>query len=240
MSYPAEVYTPYRLLAPESHPLHLVESYSSSVSRAPAQPFIRIPQTLTELTGPVFTADELKFTSDLTQGHQGQPLGERIVVHGKVMDENGKPVPHTLVEIWQANAAGRYLHKKDQHHAPLDPNFSGAGQVLTDSAGNYRFITIKPGAYPWGNHKNAWRPMHIHFSLFGPCFATRLVTQMYFPGDPLLSFDPIFHSVRTEQGRNRLISSFDWDATLEGFALGYCFNIVLRGKEETPFEEAHF
>jgi len=173
---------------------------------------------------------------DLTRQHSGEPLGERIIVSGRVLDENSRPVPHTLVEIWQANAAGRYLHNIDQHHAPLDPNFTGSGHAVTDSEGRYRFVTIRPGEYPWGNHHNAWRPAHIHFSLFGPAFATRLVTQMYFQGDPLIPFDPIFNCTEDEKARNRLISQFDWETTIPSQALGYRFDIVLSGRESTPME----
>jgi protocatechuate 3,4-dioxygenase beta subunit len=173
---------------------------------------------------------------DLTCQGKGQPLGERIVVSGRVLDEDGRPVSNSLVEIWQANAAGRYLHKVDQHDAPLDPNFTGVGQTFTDEEGRYRFITIRPGAYPWRNHQNAWRPQHIHFSLFGPAFATRLVTQMYFPGDPLLEFDPIFNSVPDEAARKSLISHFDWATTAPEIALGFRFDIILRGRNATPLE----
>jgi len=158
-------------------------------------------------------------------------------VSGRVLDENGRPVRHQLVEVWQANAAGRYPHKADLHDAPLDPNFSGAGRMMTDSEGRYRFVTIKPGAYPWGNHYNAWRPAHIHFSVFGDAFLQRLVTQMYFPGDPLLKFDPIYNSTADEIARERMISSFDWENTLPDWALGYKFDIVLRGRDATPMEK---
>ena len=175
--------------------------------------------------------------SDLTSQHSGEPLGERIIVSGRVLDENSCPLANTLIEIWQANAAGRYLHEWDQHQAPLDPNFTGCGQAVTDAEGCYRFITIRPGEYPWRNHHNSWRPAHIHFSLFGPAFATRLVTQMYFPGDQLLPFDPIFNSTADEKARNRLISVFDWETTIPETALGYRFDIILRGREATPMEE---
>jgi protocatechuate 3,4-dioxygenase beta subunit len=173
---------------------------------------------------------------DLTRQHAGAPLGERIIVSGRVMDEDDRPVGGTLVELWQTNAAGRYLHDNDQHNAPLDPNFTGSGHAITDPEGRYRFVTIRPGAYPWRNHYNAWRPAHIHFSVFGPAFATRLVTQMYFPGDPLLEADPIYNSVGDEQARQRLIAGFDWDTTLPEEALGFRFDIVLRGRGETPLE----
>jgi protocatechuate 3,4-dioxygenase beta subunit len=172
--------------------------------------------------------------ADLTKQHKGEPLGERIIVHGHVYDEDKRPVADTLVEIWQANACGRYVHNVDQHPAPLDPNFTGAGRTVTDKNGHYKFITVKPGAYPWGNHPNAWRPNHIHFSVFGQSFVTRLVTQMYFPGDPLFPFDPIFNSVTDEKARMRMVSSFDLENTVPDWALCFRFNIVLRGREQTP------
>jgi protocatechuate 3,4-dioxygenase beta subunit len=174
--------------------------------------------------------------SDLTRQHAGEPLGERIVVSGRLLDDNGRPIPHSLIEIWQANAAGRYLHHNDNHSAPLDPNFSGGGRTLTDAEGNYRFVTVKPGAYPWRNHPNAWRPAHIHFSLFGPAFVTRLITQMYFPGDPLVAYDPILQSIPDEKAQQRLISKFDLERTVPDWALAYRFDIVLRGREAAPLE----
>src|SRR6266700_4012742 len=174
--------------------------------------------------------------NDLTLQHKGEPLGERIIVHGHVLDEDGRGVPNTLVELWQANACGRYIHVVDQHPAPLDPNFTGAGRAQADAKGYYKFVTIKPGAYPWGNHHNAWRPAHIHFSVFGPAFISRLVTQMYFPGDPLFPFDPIFNSVTDEKARERMVSSFDLENTQPEWALCYRFNIVLRGSGATPME----
>jgi protocatechuate 3,4-dioxygenase beta subunit len=193
---------------------------------------------LSEVTGPLFGPEIIApKASDLTSQHSGEPLGERIVVSGRVLDENSRPLANTLIEIWQANAAGRYQHEWDQHQAPLDPNFTGCGQAITDAEGRYRFITIRPGEYPWRNHYNAWRPAHIHFSLFGPTFATRLVTQMYFPGDQLLPFDPIFNSTADEKARNRLVSVFDWETTIPETALGYKFDITLRGREATPMEE---
>jgi protocatechuate 3,4-dioxygenase beta subunit len=201
---------------------------------------VKIPHTLSEITGPSFPAELVSpLAHDLTRQHRGEPLGERIVVGGRVIDESSHPLANTLVEIWQANAAGRYQHELDQHDAPLDPNFTGCGQAVTDAEGRYRFVTIRPGEYPWRNHYNAWRPAHIHFSLFGPAFATRLVTQMFFPGDPLLPFDPIFNCTADEHARNRLISVFDWDNTLPMQALGYRFDIVLRGRDATPMEENH-
>ena len=227
----------YRKPAPGTQPSHLYPPYVSSIKRAPKQPLVAIPVTLSEITGPAFPKEIASPNAfDLTRQHKGEPLGERIEVGGRVVDEDGRPVRHTLVEIWQANAAGRYLHKNDQHNAPLDPNFAGEGRTFTDDDGRYRFITVCPGAYPWKNHYNAWRPQHIHFSLFGPAFATRLVTQMYFPGDPLLEFDPIFHSVPDEAARRRLISSFDWLSTEPDLSLGFRFDIVLRGRNATPME----
>ena len=219
-----------------SHPPLVHPDYKSTRLRGPAEPLLPLDQTLSETTGPAFSADILTpLNHDLTRNaaKNGEPLGERIIVSGRVLDENLRPVPGTLVEIWQANAAGRYLDRADQHEAPLDPNFFGAGRAVTDGEGRYRFHTIKPGAYPWGNHHNAWRPNHIHFSVLGPCIATRLVTQMYFPGDPLLDLDPIFLGVPAA-ARGRLIADFTLDLTEPGFALGYAFDIVLRGECRTP------
>jgi protocatechuate 3,4-dioxygenase, beta subunit len=227
----------YRRPAPGTWPEYLHRAYVSSIKRAPTQPLIVLPHTLSEITGPTFPKNIVAPNAfDLTRQHQGEPIGERIVVSGRVTDQDGRPVRDSLVEIWQANAAGRYLHKWDQHDAPLDPNFSGVGRTFTDEDGHYRFVTIRPGAYPWRNHPNAWRPQHIHFSLFGPAFATRLVTQMYFPGDPLLEFDPIFHSVADDTARNSLISRFDWSTTTADIALGFRFDIVLCGRNATPME----
>ncbi len=227
----------YRRPVSGIQPEYLHPAYVSSIKRSPSQPLVVIPHTLSEVTGPHFGTDEIAPPMfDLTCQHQGEPLGERIVVTGRVIDEDARPLAHTLLEIWQANAAGRYLHGSDQHNAPLDPNFTGCGHTWTDGKGRYRFITIKPGCYPWRNHYNAWRPAHIHFSLFGPAFATRLVTQMYFPGDPLLAFDPIYNGTADEEARKRLISIFDWQTTEPETALGYRFDIVLRGREHTPME----
>lgn len=228
---------PYRRPIPGTQPNHLHAPYASSIKRAPSQPLIYLPHTLSEITGPIFdrsSVDPKAF--DLTRRHKGEPLGERIIVSGRVLDENGRTVANTLIDIWQANAAGRYLHAVDQHRAPVDPNFTGCGHTMTDDQGRYRFVSIRPGAYPWKNHYNAWRPAHIHFSVFGPAFATRLITQMYFPGDALLPFDPIFNCVPDEAARNRLISLFDWETTIPEEALGYRFDIVLAGRESTPFE----
>jgi protocatechuate 3,4-dioxygenase beta subunit len=228
----------YRRPHPGTQPEYDYPPYRSTAKRHPTQPLVMPPQTLSELTGPLFGWDDVKRTdNDLTIQHKGDPIGERIILSGRVLDENGKAVPHTLVEIWQANAAGRYPHKTDHHNAPLDPNFSGAGRTLTDAEGRYRFITIRPGEYPWRNHYNAWRPAHIHFSLFGQAFMARMVTQMYFPGDALIPFDPMFTCIADPNARQRLISVFDWESTIPEQALGYRFDIVLRGREATSMEE---
>ncbi len=223
----------------EVFPPFLYEAYQSTRRRAPTMALVDVPLTLSELTGPgPAISAVIPEDSDLTRnaGTGGEAIGQRIIVTGQILDDHGRPVPNTLVEVWQANAAGRYIHVGDQHDAPLDPNFSGAGRVVTDADGRYRFTTVKPGAYPWRNHHNAWRPAHIHFSLFGRSFASRLVTQMYFPGDPLLPLDPIFNSVPTEAARARLVAAYAHDVTEEGWALGYRFDIVLRGPGATPFE----
>jgi protocatechuate 3,4-dioxygenase beta subunit len=217
------------------HPPNDSPGYRATALRHPRLPLVVIPQTLSEITGPVYGYGRLgPYDNDLTRQHASEPLGERIIVQGRVLDEDGRAVPETLVEIWQANAAGRYAHAEDRHHAPLDPNFSGAGRVLTDADGGFRFVTVKPGAYPWRNHDNAWRPAHIHFSVFGHSFLTRLVTQMYFPGDPLLPLDPILNAVPSERARQRLVAAFDLGVTTPEFALGYRFDIVLRGRDATP------
>ena len=229
--------TGYRRPGPDDHPPYLYPDYGSTRLRAPDRPLIRLPHTLSEITGPVFGHSRVgPLDHDLTRQHAGEPVGERIIVTGRVLDGDGRPVRDSLVEIWQCNAAGRYRHAEDRHPAPLDPNFTGAGRCMTDGEGRYRFVTIKPGAYPWGNHDNAWRPAHVHFSLFGPAFATRLVTQMYFPGDPLFAHDPIFQSVRDPGARSRLVAGFDLGVTEPDWALGYRFDIVLRGRDGTPME----
>jgi len=217
-------------------PPNYCPAYVSSVKRAPRRPLIHLPQTISELTGPTFAPPEKIQPVDMTKGAHGAALGERVLVSGRVLDEDGRAVAGTLVEVWQANAAGRYLHARDQHDAPLDPNFAGYASFVTDTEGRFAFETIRPGEYPWRNHYNAWRPAHIHFSVFGPAFATRLVTQMYFPGDPLLPFDPIYNSVSDETARQRLIALFDWETTVPEYGLGYRFDIVLRGRDETPME----
>ena len=217
---------------------YLFPDYRSTAFRSPSKALVMPPAGLTELTGPKFGHGDVRDTdADLTVHGSGEAIGERIIVHGLVTDTDGRPVRNTLVEVWQANAAGRYIHQVDQHPAPLDPNFVGAGRCLTDEEGRYRFTTIKPGPYPWKNHTNAWRPAHIHFSLFGRAFTQRLVTQMYFPGDPLFYQDPIFNSVRDERVRKRLVSVYDHTATQPEWATGYRFDIVLGGAEATPFED---
>jgi protocatechuate 3,4-dioxygenase beta subunit len=229
---------PYNREDSASQPPSLFPAYGSTVKRAPNRAPIAIPHTLTETTGPVRQWDQLMGppVADLTRQHKDEPIGERIIVTGRVLDENDRAIPNTIVELWQANAAGRYIHGKDQHPAPLDPNFTGAGHVITDDQGRYRFVTIKPGAYPWKNHANAWRPNHLHFSLLGPAFATRLVTQMYFPGDPLIAIDPIANAVPRD-ALDRLIACFDLAVTEPEWALGYVFDIVLRGRRATPMEQ---
>jgi protocatechuate 3,4-dioxygenase beta subunit len=219
----------------EVDPPYLYPEYVATRLRSPTRPLVILPHTLSELTGPVYGENAVgELDHDLTRQHAGEPVGQRITVSGRVLDTDGRPLVGQLIEIWQANAAGRYVHAVDRHPAPLDPNFTGAGRCLTDDEGEYRFVTIQPGAYPWPNHHNAWRPAHIHFSLFGRAFATRLVTQMYFPGDPLLEFDPIFQSVRDPRARERLVSAFDLDLTEPAWSLGYRFDIVLRGPDATP------
>lgn len=221
-----------------NHPPYLYPPYKSTPSRSPTKPLIPRKQTMSELTGPVFGHDSVsQLDADLTRNGRinGEPLGERIIVRGRLTDELGKPIRNALIEVWQANAAGRYLHKREIHDAPLDPNFTGGGRTITDNDGNYEFISIKPGAYPWGNHYNAWRPAHIHFSVFGTNFLSRIVTQMYFPGDPLQPIDPIFLSMPNDAAKETLIAAYDHDnITKAEWALGYRFDIVLGG---TPFED---
>ena len=212
-------------------------AYEGTRLRAPRRPLILLPRGLTELTGPVLVPGRVETgDADLTRQHDGEPLGERIIVHGRVFDSDGRGVPDTLIEVWQANAAGRYLHKLEQHAAPLDPNFTGTGRCLTNENGEYRFTTIRPGAYPWGNHSNAWRPAHIHFSIFGVNFLQRLVTQMYFPGDPLLPIDPIYNGIPDEGARKSLIAVYAHHITQPEWALGYTFDMIVCGPRQTPFE----
>lgn len=223
----------------QSHPPYLHEAYRSTIKRAPQRRLLPLPQTLSELTGPVYGYDDVReLDSDLTRNAvvNGEPLGERILVVGRVLDESDRPVRQALIEIWQTNSTGRYIHQADQHPAPLDPNFTGAGRCLTNDNGEYRFVTIRPGAYPWRNHENAWRPAHIHFSVFGTNFLSRLVTQMYFPGDPLLPLDPIYNGTADEKARQRLISHYAHDVTVPQWALGFRFDIVLAGTRLTPHE----
>ena len=209
--------------------------YRATQWRAPSRALAPVPEELHALDGPVFGEDAVEASDgDLTRQHAGEPLGERIIVHGRLLGDDGKPIRNALIEVWQANAAGRYRHDVDRHPAPLDPNFSGAGRVLTDGDGRYRFTTVKPGAYPWRNHPNAWRPAHIHFSVFGRMFTQRLVTQMYFPGDPLFEYDPIFNSVRDPASRELLVATFDLATTEPEWALAYEWDIVL---QRTPSEE---
>ncbi|MGH3445335.1 MAG: protocatechuate 3,4-dioxygenase subunit beta [Nocardioidaceae bacterium] len=218
-------------------PPYVFPDYRSTVLRSPQQALVVPPLGLTELTGPVFGDGDVRVSdADLTIHGAGEAIGERIIVHGSVTDADGRPLPHSLVEVWQANAGGRYRHDRDRHPAPLDPNFTGAGRCLTDAQGHYRFVTIKPGPYPWKNHTNAWRPAHIHLSLFGRAFTQRLVTQMYFPGDSLFYQDPIYNGVRDEQARKRMISVYDHAVTKEEWATGYRFDIVLGGAAATPIE----
>jgi protocatechuate 3,4-dioxygenase, beta subunit len=226
----------------EVFPPYLYAAYQSTRRRAPSMPLIEVPLTLSELTGPgpavsAVTPEDADLTTNAGTG--GEAIGQRIIVTGCVLDESGNPAPNTLMEIWQANAGGRYLHKRDQWPAPLDPNFLGMGRCMTDAQGVYRFLTVRPGAYPWTNHHNAWRPAHIHFSLFGPASVSRLVTQMYFQDDPLHSLDPIFNSIPSERGRRALIAAYDHDVTEPEWALGYRWDIVLRGPQSTPFETAN-
>ena len=227
----------YRADAPGTHPPYDYPDYGSTKLRHPRRALHVLPQRLTELTGPLFGAERVREgDDDLT--NDGAAIGQRIVVHGRLLDGDGHAAPRSLIEVWQANAAGRYAHAADRWPAPLDPNFAGAGRAVTDADGRYRFTTIRPGAYPWRNHDNAWRPAHIHFSVFGQAFAQRLITQMYFPDDPLFFQDPIFNSVPDPRARARLISAYDHDATTDHWALGFRFDIVLRGREQTPFESS--
>jgi protocatechuate 3,4-dioxygenase, beta subunit len=221
----------------DADPAYLSPDYVGTRLRAPRRPLLLLPERLSELTGPAFGSDDVRESdSDLTIHGAGEPIGERIIVSGRVLGSDGSPVRSALIEIWQANAAGRYCHRVDQHPAPLDPNFTGGGRALTDGEGRYRFVTIKPGAYPWKNHANAWRPQHIHLSVFGRAFTERLVTQMYFPGDPLFAYDPIYQSVRDPAARERMVSRFDLANTKPEWALAYSFDIVLGGASATPLE----
>jgi protocatechuate 3,4-dioxygenase, beta subunit len=236
---PGELIVPsYARPQPGNHPPLDFPPYKSTGLRHPTKPLVLLPHRLTEVTGPLLGDDLITMhDADLTTQHAGEPQGQRIIVFGQVRDSGGRPVPDTLVEIWQTNSAGRYRHSREHHPAPLDPNFDGIGRAITDQGGRYRFITIQPGSYPWGNHYNAWRPAHIHFSLFGRAFTQRLVTQMYFPGDPLLPIDPIYNSVPDEKARQRMIAQFSIEDTQPEWALAYRFDIVLRGREASVFED---
>ncbi|WP_167137211.1 protocatechuate 3,4-dioxygenase subunit beta [Diaminobutyricimonas sp. TR449] len=220
--------------AEETQPDIGFRPYRSSILRHPTKnPKLVDPETI-ELLSPAFgERDIAAIEADLTIQHAGEPLGERMVVTGRLLDGDGRPVANQLIELWQANAAGRYIHQRDQHPAPLDNNFTGAGRVITNANGEYRFTTIKPGAYPWRNHDNAWRPAHIHFSIFGHAFTQRIVTQMYFPGDPLFPLDPIYNSIKDQRARDRLVATYDHDLTSPEWALGYRWDIVLTGSERT-------
>jgi protocatechuate 3,4-dioxygenase, beta subunit len=231
---------PYRRRPEGTDPPLLSPEYGSTALRAPKSELLHLPHTLTEVTGPALGEGRVgELDHDLTRQHAGEPLGERIIVHGRVLEGDGRPVPNTLVEVWQANSAGRYRHDVDRHPAPLDPNFTGVGRCMTDAEGRYRFVTIKPGAYPWRNHHNAWRAAHIHFSLFGRAFTQRLVTQMYFPNEFLFFQDPIYNAVRDERARHAMISRFDLSQTVPEWALAFEWDIVLTGRDQTPIEEDH-
>ena len=222
----------------ETQPRLDYSPYRSSLLRHPTKDLAHADPEGVELWAPCFgERDIAALESDLTIQHGGEPIGERIVVTGRVVDGDGRPVRRQLVEIWQANAAGRYVHKRDQHPAPLDPNFTGVGRCLTDDDGTYRFTTIKPGPYPWKNHHNAWRPAHIHFSLFGTDFTQRMITQVYFPGDPLFALDPIYQSITDQKARDRLVAAYDHTVTTHEWATGYRWDVVLTGSASTPFDK---
>lgn len=229
----------YRAARKDGHPVEAQTTldyppYRSSVLRHPTKDLHHTDPESIELVSPAFGhTDVAEVEADLTIQHSGEPLGERILVTGRVLDGEGRPVRNQLVEVWQANSAGRYIHKRDQHPAPIDPNFTGTGRTITGDDGSYRFVTIKPGAYPWKNHTNAWRPAHIHFSLFGNAFTQRIVTQMYFPGDPLFPLDPIYNSIVDDEARARLVADYDHSLTSPEWSLGYRWDIALTGPQQT-------
>ena len=223
----------------QRQPPALAPDYKTSVTRSPRLPLLSMDQTPSELHGPRFGHSDIgQLDANLIQNYasDGDPVGERIIIHGRVLDENARPLPNTLLEIWQANAGGRYRHVKDGYLAALDPNFGGCGCTLTSEDGTYAFHTIKPGAYPWRNHGNNWRPAHVHFSVFGHAFGQRLITQMYFQGDPLIDLCPIYNAVPDADARSRLVAALDLNATRPFDSIAYRFDIILRGRRETPFE----
>ncbi|MEF2549657.1 protocatechuate 3,4-dioxygenase subunit beta [Aurantimonas sp. E1-2-R+4] len=235
MSRPADLYQRDR----EWHPPALTPDYKTSVARSPRYALLSLQDSDSELTGPTFGHTDVDaLDNDLIRNYAktGDPIGERIIVHGRVLDENARPVPNTLVEVWQANAGGRYRHKKDTYLAPIDPNFGGCGRTLTDENGYYVFRTVKPGAYPWRNWVNNWRPAHIHLSVFGVSFAQRLITQMYFEGDPLIAKCPIVKSIPDQRAIDQLVAALDLNATIPLDSIAYKFDIVLRGHRSTFFE----
>ena len=224
----------------KKHPEIDFPDYKSSIFRAPKNRKISFPSSNTEIIGPIFNKNIIgKLDNDLTLNfsrNKISPLGHKIIVYGTVSDQFTNPIEGALIEIWQANAAGKYLHNNDENPAPIDPNFAGCGRCLTSSSGYYEFLTIQPGPYPYPNRGIEWRPMHIHFSIFGKSFGQRLITQMYFEGDPLFKYDPIFNSIPDKKAQNRLVAKFSIDETIPEFAHAYIFNIVLRGREATPME----
>ncbi|MEE9426809.1 MAG: protocatechuate 3,4-dioxygenase subunit beta [Paracoccaceae bacterium] len=223
----------------ERHPPALTRNYKTSVARSPQYALISLENSASEITGPVFGHGDIDpndndLIKNYTQG--GDPIGERIILHGRLLDENARPVANTLIEIWQANAGGRYRHKKDTYLAPIDPNFGGCGRTITDENGYYFFRTVKPGAYPWRNWANSWRPAHVHLSVFGTGFVQRLITQLYFEGDPLIYKCPIVNTISDPEAIEQLIARLDMNASIPLDSIAYRFDIVLRGRRSTLFE----